>query len=107
VAGTRVEDSTVQTSAGEPSVVEFVAAPVAAKATMITVLEVSAMTSVSYCWSYPYTNGVGFCLHGDYLDHHRKGIRERTSRVISSHGYHGRIGASDGTTIVHFHEVLQ
>jgi len=41
VAGTRIEDSAVQTSTGEPSAVEFVAAPVAAKATTIMVLEVS------------------------------------------------------------------
>ena len=42
------EDSTVQTSAGEPSAVEFVVASVAVEAAMtITVLEVLAMTSVS------------------------------------------------------------
>jgi len=42
VAGTHVEDSTVQTLTSEPSAVEFVTAPVATKATTITVLEVSA-----------------------------------------------------------------
>ena len=47
VASISVEDNAVQTLAGEPSVVEFVAAPVAAEATTITVPEVSAMTSVS------------------------------------------------------------
>jgi len=40
------------------------------------------------------------------LDYHRKGIWEHTSRVISSRGHHRRIGASDGTIILHFHEVL-
>jgi len=47
VAGTGVKDNAVQTSAGEPSVVEFVASPVAMEATMIMVPEVSATTSVS------------------------------------------------------------
>ena len=46
VVSASVEDSAVQTSAGEPSAVEFVAAPVAAEATMITIPEVSAMTSM-------------------------------------------------------------
>ena len=41
VAGTRIEDNAVQTSTSEPSAVEFVAAPVAVKATTIMVLEVS------------------------------------------------------------------
>jgi len=40
-----VEDSTVQTSAGEPSAVEFVAASVAVKATTTIVPEVLATTS--------------------------------------------------------------
>jgi len=47
VASIHAEDSAVQTLAGEPSAVEFVAAPVAMEATTITVLEVSATTSVS------------------------------------------------------------
>ena len=29
------------------------------------------------------------------------------NRAGSSHGHHRRIGSSDGTTIIHFHEVLQ
>ena len=42
------EDSTIQTSAGEPSAVEFVVASVAVEAAItITVLEVSVTTSVS------------------------------------------------------------
>jgi len=47
VASISAEDNTVQTSAGEPSAVEFVAAPVVAEATTITLPEVPATTSVS------------------------------------------------------------
>jgi len=47
VVSTSAEDSALQTSAGEPSAMEFVVAPVAPKATTITVPEVSATTSVS------------------------------------------------------------
>ena len=47
MASISAEDNTVQTSAGEPSVVEFVAAPVAVEATTINVPEVLAMTSTS------------------------------------------------------------
>ena len=47
VVSTSIEDNTVQTSAGEPSAVEFVAAPVVAEATTITLPEVPATTSVS------------------------------------------------------------
>ena len=47
MASIGVEDSAVQTSASEPSVVEFVAAPVAMEATTINVPEVLAMTSMS------------------------------------------------------------
>jgi len=46
VVSSSTEDSALQTSAGEPSVVEFVAAP-ALEATTITVLEVSATISLS------------------------------------------------------------
>ena len=41
------EDNAVQTSAGEPNAVEFVAAPVAVEATTITIPEVLATTSTS------------------------------------------------------------
>jgi len=47
VASTSAEDSALQTLAGEPSAVEFVAAPIVPKATTITVSEVSTMTSMS------------------------------------------------------------
>ena len=47
VASISAEDNAVQTLANKSSVVEFVVAPVAAKATTIRVPEVSAMTSVS------------------------------------------------------------
>ena len=46
VANIGAEDSTAQTSAGEPSVVEFVVASVAVEAAIITVPEVSVTTSV-------------------------------------------------------------
>jgi len=47
VESINTEDSAVQTSASGPSVVEFVAAPVAVEATTIIVLEVLTMTSAS------------------------------------------------------------
>jgi len=47
VVSTSAEDSAVKTSADEPSAVVFVAAPIAAEATTITIPEVSATTSVS------------------------------------------------------------
>ena len=46
VASTSAEDSALQTSAGEPGAVEFIAVSVASEATTITVPGVSAMTSV-------------------------------------------------------------
>ena len=49
VASISAEGSTVQTSAGEPSAVEFVVASVAVEATItITVPEISVTTSVSH-----------------------------------------------------------
>ena len=47
MASIDAEDSAVQTSAGEPSAMEFVTAPVATETTTIIVLEVLAMTSTS------------------------------------------------------------
>jgi len=47
VASISAEDSALQTSAGEPGAVEFVAVPVALEATTITVPEVSVMISIS------------------------------------------------------------
>ena len=47
VASTSAKDSALRTSAGEPSVVEFIAAPVASEAITIMVPEVSSTTSVS------------------------------------------------------------
>ena len=47
MASISAEDSTVQTSAGEPSAVKFVDAPVAVEAATITDPKVSATTSVS------------------------------------------------------------
>jgi len=47
VVRTSVEDSVIQTSAGESGAVEFVVAPVVAEATTITISKVSATTSVS------------------------------------------------------------
>jgi len=47
MASISAEDNAVQTSVSEPSVVEFVTAPIAAEPTTITVLEMSAMILVS------------------------------------------------------------
>jgi len=57
VASTSAEDSALQTSAGEPSAVEFVAAPVVPDAITIKIPEVTTTTSIST------ESAVGLSLH--------------------------------------------
>jgi len=77
------EDNAVQTSAGEPSAVEFAVASVAVEAaTTITVPEVLATTSVS---DEPVVGLTPAQVELVPVSRHGKGIWERINGVVSSH----------------------